>query len=411
MSICTLSAVRPNTPEKENDMPNTPKYSVLVLGGYGTFGRRICECLAKEDGIELIIAGRDISKAQQLRRQLLSDPTSSCIEALQLDINAPNFKAALSHCSARLVIHTCGPFQDQQYHVAEACIATGKHYIDLADDRDFVCNITQLNTAAKSAGVLLVSGASSVPGLSSAVIDEFIKDFALLKKVEYAISPGNKLERGFATIKSILSYTGHAFTHWHNGEWQKIYGWMDTIKQDFGHPIGERHLANINIPDLELFPQRYPTLDQVRFRAGLELPIMHNSMAVMAWLSKKRLISNWAPFTQLCLTISRWFYPFGTDTGGMHMKLSGQDKDANPLQINWTLIAENGVGPFIPTIASLLIARNLANQQETSTGAHACMGFFSLQEFMDYANQWGIYTQTHYENIDTLPVTGGHHDR
>jgi hypothetical protein len=43
--------------------------------------------------------------------------------------------------------------------------------VDLADGRDFVCGIDVLDPQAKAAGVLLLSGASSVPALSSAVVD------------------------------------------------------------------------------------------------------------------------------------------------------------------------------------------------------------------------------------------------
>ncbi len=396
-------------------MLNRPTYTILILGGYGTFGRRISKCLAQEPGISLIIAGRDHDKAQALCHQLRTDHPTLEASALALDISHPNLQQQFANCPAELVIHTCGPFQGQNYRVAEACIATGKHYIDLADDREFVCNFKQLDTAAKAAGVLLVSGASSVPGLSSAVIDHFKDNFTYLEQVEYAIAPGNKLDRGFATIKAILSYTGHVFTHWQNGGWRKIYGWMDSTKQDFGHPIGVRHLANINIPDLELFPERYSSLQSVRFRAGLELPIMHQCMVIMAWIAKKKVINNWAPLTQLCLSVSRWFLPFGTDIGGMRMELTGQDKHNNPLQIEWTLVAEDGVGPFIPTIASILIARGLANQQIanqriTTTGALPCMGFFSLEAFMAYASQWGIYSRTLKNSEGVKEKAGENHD-
>lgn len=51
-----------------------------------------------------------------------------------------------------------------------ACIAAGVHYIDIADSREFVCGIEELDAAAKDAGVVLLSGASSVPALSGAAV-------------------------------------------------------------------------------------------------------------------------------------------------------------------------------------------------------------------------------------------------
>ena len=55
-----------------------------------------------------------------------------------------------------LVIHTVGPFQHQSYAVAEAAIAAGAHYCDLADARAFVRNIGALDFAAREQGVAIV---------------------------------------------------------------------------------------------------------------------------------------------------------------------------------------------------------------------------------------------------------------
>ena len=71
---------------------------------------------------------------------------------------------------ADIVVHTSGPFQRQDHRVARACIAQGCHYLDLADARDFVVSIGELDAAARERGVIVVSGASSVPCLTAAVI-------------------------------------------------------------------------------------------------------------------------------------------------------------------------------------------------------------------------------------------------
>ena len=92
--------------------------------------------------------------------------------------------------------------------------------------------------------VLVDSGGSSVPGLSSAVIDHYQTEFSELEHVDYAIAPGNRFERGYATIRAILSYTGKLFSSWKGSQWEDVY----LIEQDFGVPIGSRCLANIDIP-------------------------------------------------------------------------------------------------------------------------------------------------------------------
>lgn len=130
---------------------------VLILGGYGNFGKRISTQLAKS-GFQIIVSGRDPKKATKLASELSA-------EGIAFDVNKDLAKQ-LKTLKPKVVINPCGPFQNADYSVAKACIEHGVNYIDLADARDFVVGITELDIAAKKANVLVVSGASSVPGLS-----------------------------------------------------------------------------------------------------------------------------------------------------------------------------------------------------------------------------------------------------
>lgn len=141
----------------------------IVLGGYGNFGARISRALAASPGIELVIAGRDAAKAAALAAEC--GATSAAI-----DINDPALTEVLKCMGAQLVIHTAGPFQQQGYGVALAVAAAGAHYIDLADGRRFVCDFAKaLDATFRAAGKLAVTGASTVPSLSSAVINELTR--------------------------------------------------------------------------------------------------------------------------------------------------------------------------------------------------------------------------------------------
>jgi saccharopine dehydrogenase-like NADP-dependent oxidoreductase len=91
-----------------------------------------------------------------------------------------------------VVINTCGPFGPDSMRLAEQCIRAGTHYVDLADSRlgltfatstdivvvttrAFVEGIAALDAAARQARVLVASGASSVPALSSAVVGRSLR--------------------------------------------------------------------------------------------------------------------------------------------------------------------------------------------------------------------------------------------
>ena len=365
--------------------------SVMVLGGYGNFGKRIVENLASIQNITIYIAGRSASKAQACIDSL-QPQTQATLKSFIIDIYADEFEEQLLKLSPNIVVHTSGPFQGQDYHVPKACIRAGAHYIDLADDRHFVCDIVELDALAKQEGVLVVSGASSVPGVSSAVITHAKNLFTTIDSIDIAIAPGNKAERGEATLRGILSYTGHPLKVFRNGAWGTVYGWMSPSAIDFGDSVGKRCLANVDVPDLELFPKDFSVKNRVSFQAGLELPWLHYLMVLMAFMAKVKLVKNWSIFTKPIYQLSERLKVFGSDKGAMRVIVCGDNSEAKKTTFEWSLYAHNGIGPYIPTLSAIILTRKLLQGAEIKRGAMPCSALFTLDEFMELAQELGIYS-------------------
>ena len=136
-----------------------PCRPVLILGAFGTFGRLITDALAQTTDLPIIAAGRRLPEVQAEFRP--------GIRALALDSNDLG-AAVLEKLGLAVVIDTVGPFQGRDRNLAQSCIDLGIHYLDLADGREFVQNVCSLDAAAAARNVLVVSGASTVPALSSA---------------------------------------------------------------------------------------------------------------------------------------------------------------------------------------------------------------------------------------------------
>src|SRR3546814_10859480 len=89
-----------------------------------------------------------------------SDVCSSDLQGIALDAEVTSLARQLDALEVDTVIHTAGPFQQQDYRVAQACIDARCNYLDLADGRDFVAGIGKLDAAAHLAGVLEIGSAS-----------------------------------------------------------------------------------------------------------------------------------------------------------------------------------------------------------------------------------------------------------
>lgn len=171
---------------------------VLVLGGYGAFGTRLCQLLARSPELTVHVAGRHLGAAEAACRRL--DGGAARAVALDRDL-AGDVAQFLRREQPRVVIDAAGPFHGRDYRFPELVALHGAHSIDLADDRAYVTGITALEQRARSLGVLVASGASTVPALSGAVVDHLAEGLDSLDAVDIGISPGNRSPRGRSTVR------------------------------------------------------------------------------------------------------------------------------------------------------------------------------------------------------------------
>ena len=353
------------------------KTRVLVVGGYGFFGRRLVERLSKQAGLDITVAGRSREAGESLVRTLQAS-SSSGLHSETMDAMSSAFVNSLRRLSPTVVVNASGPFQGQDYRVAEACIAVGSHYIDLADGREFVTGVGSLNKAAETAGVLVASGASSVPALSSAVTDHLVRGLCSVHSIEIGISPGNRTERGLSTVRGILSYCGQALP---TSSPNATIGWLGSHRHSYSSPVGSRLLSPCDVPDLVLLPSRYPGQPEVRFAAGLELEALHRGMNLMAWMAHHRLVNDWSEYAQWLKRAADLFKTWGTDTGAMHVSVQGIADDGHLIRRSWELLAMRGDGPYVPTLAASALIRNISNRSLQTLGATPCLGLLSLEDF------------------------------
>jgi saccharopine dehydrogenase-like NADP-dependent oxidoreductase len=308
-------------------------------------------------------------------------------------MNAPDFAQRLAALHPQLVIHCAGPFQGQDYRVALAACDAGAHYIDLSDGRDFVAGFASaLGVRAAAAGICAISGASSVPGLSSAVVDHLARDFAALDEIQIAIAPGQQAPRGAATLQAVFGYAGAPVLRLRQGRWQAAHGWQDLRVLHF-KDLGARWAATCDVPDLALFPQRYHGVQTVEFRAALELKSQHAVLWLAAALRRMGLPLPLARHAGWLDRVSTNLLDrFGSPNGGMQVYVRGTRPDGKTGTATWSLLAPGGNGPEIPGMAALLLTAQLARGTLAARGAMPCMGLLTLDDFAPHFQQWGIQT-------------------
>lgn len=357
----------------------------LIIGGYGNFGSTIATRLARHENIQLLIAGRTPDKCKKFCEDLNPKNTA---QPITLDIN-DDITDSLKKLKPDLVIHTSGPFQGQDYTVAKSCIAAGCHYCDLADGRDFVTQTHILDADAKAANVAIITGASSVPTLTAAILDEFTKDGFQPEHLNYGIATAQQTRLGRATTAATLSYAGKPLKTLIDGTMQTVYGWQNLHIEKY--PIlGLRLMSNVDVPDLDIFPARYPTLKTQRFYAGVEVKLLQIGIWLLSWPVRWNIFKNLRKYAGNLSDMAGLFDPLGSDKSGFHLIAKGCDKAGAPTTKSIYLIAKSGHGPNIPCMPAVLYAESLAKGNKIEAGARPCLDEITLNAYLDALSEYDI---------------------
>jgi short subunit dehydrogenase-like uncharacterized protein len=370
---------------------------VTVLGGYGIFGGRIAEALARDGSCRVRVVGRSAKIGHNFAHRVGADFYPCVVgdrDALRRAIEG-----------SFLVIHAAGPFQGADYNVAEQCIASGAHYLDVADARDFVAGIGRLNEDARRSGLLLAAGVSSTPAITSAMIAELAPEFARIEEIHTALSPGNQNPRGAATIAAVLSYLGRKIRVYHDGQWVERPGWGDVQRIQFPAPLGRRRVHNCDVPDLELFPQAFEA-QTVRFSAGLELNLLNYLLSLCA-LPARWFGFDFTRYARFFLNVSLMLFPFGTTNGALAIWVRGRDHAGRPTERRIALVTDYD-GPATPSSAAIVLARKTLSLGPPRIGAFPCVGLLSLRELLDHLHPLGIWCARGDEKGWSAPLGSSH---
>jgi NAD(P)-dependent dehydrogenase (short-subunit alcohol dehydrogenase family) len=348
---------------------------ILVIGGTGGFGARLCRRLAvARHG--LLVAGRNGDRAAAFAATL---PDA---RALAMD-RGGDVAALLAAHRPDLVIDAAGPFQASSYAVPQACIAAGIPYLDLADARDFVSGIVSLDEAARQAGVAIVAGASSVSALSGAVVRKLAERLDRVETVDMALSAASRRSGGESIVRAALSYVGRPVLLWRAGRWSHGHGWQEMVRASFlfrdGSGLRGRLAAIADVPDLDLLPAMLPGRPSVTFRGGTESGLQMGALWLASWPVRCGWLKSLAGAAPLLVRLYRLTAGFGGARSAMKIVLRGR-AGALMVERSWTVVAEKGEGLEIPTLGAALLAED-ALAGRLAPGARSAASLLTLDRF------------------------------
>jgi len=376
---------------------------IMIIGGYGVFGGRLAELLSDIAEVELIICGRNIARATAF---CASYKGQAQIRALQLDRD--DIKQALKVECPDLLVDASGPFQDYGdncYDVIKACIAAKTDYLDFADAAGFVFGVAQFDEAAKEAGVVVMSGVSSFPVLTAAVLREMAKTMEITS-VAGGIAPSPYAGIGLNVMRAVISYAGAPVKLHRNGVSSFAMGLTESMRYTVAVPgrlpLKNIHFSLVDVPDLQVIPSEHNTLTDIWMGAGPVPEVLHRALNLLANARAKFGLPSMAPLSGLFYKILN-LMKFGEHRGGMFVRAYGLS-DGKKVEQSWHMLADGDDGPYIPSMAIEAIIRKSLSGQHPKPGARAATRALELSDYEQLFAERSIFCAMRQPANQTDPL-------
>lgn len=283
-----------------------PLPNILVLGGYGTFGRIVARELDSRQ-IPITVAGRNLQKAEQLATQLVE--SGSACRAMQLDAgDVGTLNNVLSQFC--IVVNCAGPFSQFDATLLRACWEHRCHYVDIADDRRYAANVREFGQLFAARGLTAAYGCSSLPAISGAAAIAAAERIGGLSggRIRHARSTlfiGNNNPKGAAAVRSTAELLG-ALIETPQGQ---ILGLRDAQLVPLPEPFGPRYCVNFDSPDYDLMPQLLG-VNSVSVKVGFELQLTTKLFQAFSFWPG---LGKWT--LPRLARVGTWLFPIGCSGG------------------------------------------------------------------------------------------------
>jgi saccharopine dehydrogenase-like NADP-dependent oxidoreductase len=142
--------------------------SILILGGYGNTGRLLARLLLQESNARIVLAGRNIDRAQQLAEELNHGFESDRVSGLYADASdLQSLHQVLAGIDLILVAASTTQYTPQ---VARAALEAGTGYMDIQYSTQKIRFLGSMTDEIRKAGSCFITDGGFHPGLPAFLV-------------------------------------------------------------------------------------------------------------------------------------------------------------------------------------------------------------------------------------------------
>jgi hypothetical protein len=238
---------------------------IFVLGGYGGTGRRISEWLLRETDAQVIVGGRNLEKAEELRDRLNRQyPGQRAAAAFADASDAASLQAAFG--GASLVIDASIAVAHART-VALAALDSNCDYLDFHFEQSVLPALELLAPRVKAAGRCFITQAGFHPGLPAAFIRYAAPEFERYDSAIIGMAMSQKVEKPESLYELVDILNDYKVDVFKGGAW-KPAGSGDFRTIDFGPRFGARTCYPLQMAEIRAMPDMFGLRETGVYVAG-----------------------------------------------------------------------------------------------------------------------------------------------
>jgi saccharopine dehydrogenase (NAD+, L-lysine-forming) len=246
--------------------------TILILGGYGNTGRPLARLLLQESDAQLVLAGRNLEKAQVLANELNhafegNRVRGACVDASDVE----SMKQAFTGVDFVVVASSTSQFTRQ---VATAALIARIGYLDIQVSTQKITYLKLMAAAIQQADCCFITDGGFHPGLPALLVRYVAQFFdqLLSARVGSVIKEDWKsLQVEDSTVYELVELINDfEMSTFKAGMWKKVslISTSDYIDMDFGGDFGKQYCAPMMLEEMRALPELFPTLRETGFYVG-----------------------------------------------------------------------------------------------------------------------------------------------
>lgn len=328
---------------------------LLILGGYGNTGRQVARLLLQETPVELLLAGRNLAKAQRLALELNAEFPGGRVQAQALDAAQTG---QLEQIFRRVDFVVVAASTTRYYKtVIDSALKVGIDYLDIQLSEAKLRYLQSLANQIEQSERCFITEAGYHPGLPAVMVRYLAPHFDCLERavISSAVSLGNNLPVSKETFQEFVAeFLTYKASVYKNGQWQEVNQWQALPKVDFGAGFGRQICAPMFLEELKILPEFYPHLKEVSFNIAETNPLVGQVILPLLLLSLK--VAGAKAVVPMA-NLLEWSYKAikSPKRGAVVLAETAGHKDGQPLKVSLHISHADGYTlTAIPVVAGLL---------------------------------------------------------